>query len=89
MKSIPGKGMDKCEDLGHGPQMWLGNSQEVRLQQKEHRDVREVSRAQVGEGRLHFCSERYGMSLEQESDAAEMYAGAMEKLTNDDSPASG
>lgn len=40
-----------------------------------------MSRAQVREGRLHFCSERYGMSLEQESDAAEMCARAMEKLT--------
>lgn len=35
--------------------------------------VREVSRAQVRGGRLDVCSEHYGMSLEQESDAAEMY----------------
>lgn len=52
----------------------LRNSQEARLQQEEQWMSESEQRPRSGEGRLHFCSERYGMSLEQESDAAEMYA---------------
>lgn len=61
--------------------MCWGTARKPDWSRRSNRDVREVSRAQVREGRLHFCSERYGMSLEQESDAAEMCARAMEKLT--------
>lgn len=76
MKSIPGRRNNKCEDLGQGPVGEQPGSQagaEGAIGMSRVQQIREVSIAQVREGRLHFCSEYYGMSLEQEHDAAEMY----------------
>ena len=76
MKSIPGRRNNKCEDLGQGPVVEQPGSQaraEGAIGMSRVQQVREVSRDHVREGRLHFCSEYYGMSLEQERDAAEMY----------------